>query len=143
MARCTAPKEGHRTASGRANCPVHGQRGRYSGFSSGYSNSYRPSSPYPSSGSSGGGWSSSGTSRRSTRAPWSRAGSPQLYTPEEVRALTPIRATVEKIVLLPEHRQIFLCHAWNDRQGAAGRRIWACYPEFREGHDLGTQDHPF
>jgi hypothetical protein len=36
-----------------------------------------------------------------------------------VRALTPIRETVEKIVLLPELRQIFLCHAWDDRQGAA------------------------
>lgn len=27
MAKCTAPINGHRTASGRANCPVCGQRG--------------------------------------------------------------------------------------------------------------------
>lgn len=27
MAQCTAPINGHRTASGRANCPVCGQRG--------------------------------------------------------------------------------------------------------------------
>jgi hypothetical protein len=36
-----------------------------------------------------------------------------------VRALTPIRETVEKRALLPELRQVFLCHAWDDRQGAA------------------------
>lgn len=116
MARCTAPKEGHRTASGRANCPVCGQRGRYGG---GYSSGYRPIPSYSSSWSSGGVRSSSGTSRRSTRAPWSGAGSSQLYTPEEVSALRSVRATVEKIVLLPEHRQIFLCHAWDDRHEAA------------------------
>jgi hypothetical protein len=36
-----------------------------------------------------------------------------------VRALTPIRETVEKRASLPELRHIFLCHAWDDRQGAA------------------------
>jgi hypothetical protein len=41
------------------------------------------------------------------------------YTPEEVRALTPIRETVEKRVSAPEARDIFLCHAWDDRHGAA------------------------
>ncbi len=49
----------------------------------------------------------------------SRAGSSQLYTPQEVRALTPIRETVEKRAPLPDLRHIFLCHAWDDRQGAA------------------------
>jgi hypothetical protein len=42
-----------------------------------------------------------------------------LYTPEEVRALEPIRVTVEKRAPLPDLRQIFLCHAWPDRQGVA------------------------
>jgi len=42
-----------------------------------------------------------------------------LYTPAEVRALTPIRETVEKRASLPDLRHIFLCHAWDDRQGAA------------------------
>jgi hypothetical protein len=42
-----------------------------------------------------------------------------LYTPEEVRALTPIRDTVEKRASLPDLRHIFLCHAWDDRQGVA------------------------
>ena len=42
-----------------------------------------------------GGRSSGGTSSRSIKPRWSGAGSSQLYTPEEVRALTPIRETVE------------------------------------------------
>ena len=41
------------------------------------------------------------------------------YTPGEVRALTPVRESVEKRAQLPEFRDIFLCHAWDDRQGAA------------------------
>ncbi len=41
------------------------------------------------------------------------------YTPAEVRALTPVRETVEKLALLPERRDFFLCHAWDDRAGAA------------------------
>jgi hypothetical protein len=36
-----------------------------------------------------------------------------------VRALTPVRETVEKLVLLPERRDFFLCHAWDDRAGSA------------------------
>jgi hypothetical protein len=36
-----------------------------------------------------------------------------------VRALTPIRDTVEKQASLPDRRHIFLCHAWDDRQGIA------------------------
>jgi hypothetical protein len=41
------------------------------------------------------------------------------YTPAEVRALTPIRETVEKQIPLPEGRDYFLCHAWDDRAGSA------------------------
>lgn len=41
------------------------------------------------------------------------------YTPAEVRALTPIRRSVEDRAALPDLRDIFLCHAWDDRQGAA------------------------
>ena len=36
-----------------------------------------------------------------------------------MRALTPIRETVERRAPLPDLRHIFLCHAWDDRQGAA------------------------
>ena len=113
MARCTAPSRGHRTASGAADCPACG--GRYRGYSS-YS-SYSPSysSTFASSGNSGGG----GGSSRSARPKWSRAGSSVFYTPAEVSALTPIRETVEKRPPLPTRRDIFLCHAWDDRQSVA------------------------
>jgi len=117
MARCTAPVEGHRSASAAANCPAcRGRYGRYGGSSSysSYSDYGSYSSPsYSSSGSSGGGSSSSAKPR------WSPAGSTVVYTPTEVRALTPVRETVEKRASLPDLRQIFLCHAWDDRQGVA------------------------
>jgi hypothetical protein len=41
------------------------------------------------------------------------------YTPDEVRALTPIRESVEKRTPQPDIRDVFLCHAWDDRKGAA------------------------
>lgn len=117
MARCTAPVRGHRTASGRANCPVCGRGGRgyggYGGYGSYSSPSYSPSA------SSVGGRSSGDGSGRSARPRWSPAGSSVAYTPAEVRALKPIRDSVEKQVPLPDHRDVFLCHAWDDRGGAA------------------------
>lgn len=118
MARCTAPTRGHRTASGRAACPVCGSR--YSGFGS-YS---YPSSPYSSYGSRGGGSggsgrSSGGGSARTTKPRWSSAGSSVMYTPAEVRTLTPYRENIEKRAAVPELRDTFLCHAWDDRKGAA------------------------
>ena len=42
-----------------------------------------------------------------------------VYTPAEVRAFTPVRSSVENRAPLPDHRDVFLCHAWDDRQGAA------------------------
>lgn len=114
MARCTAPVYGHRTASGRAACPACG--GGYSRYS-GYGSSSYPS--YSSSGSGGGGRSFVGGSGSSGRPRWSRAGSSVVYTPAEVRALTPVRSSVEKRALLPDLRDVFLCHAWDDRRGAA------------------------
>jgi hypothetical protein len=49
---------------------------------------------------------------------WSRAGSAILYTPAEIRTLTPVRENVERQATL-DLRDVFLCHAWDDRQGAA------------------------
>jgi TIR domain-containing protein len=119
MARCTAPVRGHRTASARADCPACGSRsGRYSGNSSYSYGSYSAPS-YSSSASSGSGRSSGGRSGSIARPRWLRAGSSVAYTPAEVRALTPIRESVEKRAELPESRDIFLCHAWDDRQGVA------------------------
>lgn len=53
------------------------------------------------------------------RPRWSRTGSSVAYTPAEVRALTPIRESVEKRAPQPDLRDVFLCHAWDDRSGAA------------------------
>lgn len=119
MARCTAPARGHRTASGRAACPAcSGGYSRFGGY--GYrSYSPPPSAPSYSSSlasSSGSGLRRSGGGSSNTRAKWSKAGSTVLYTPLEVRALTPIRETVEKRAELPDLRDVFLCHAWADRQ---------------------------
>ena len=41
------------------------------------------------------------------------------YTPDEVRTLTPVRQSVEARVALPDPRDVFLCHAWDDRGGSA------------------------
>lgn len=42
------------------------------------------------------------------------------YTPAQVQSLTPIREAVEtRAVEQPDLRDAFLCHAWEDRQGAA------------------------
>lgn len=112
MARCTAPVRGHRTASAAAACPACGGRSRGYGSYSSYSPSYSTS------GGSGGVRSSVGGSGSSVRPRWSRAGSTVVYTPAQVLALTPIRNSVESLAKLPELRDVFLCHAWDDRQGA-------------------------
>ena len=49
-------------------------------------------------------------------------------------ALTPVRNSVESLAKRPDLRDVFLCHAWDDRQGAAkelhdllesrGVRVW-------------------
>ncbi len=119
MPQCTAPVLGH-IRGGADSCPACRGRGGYRSYGyGGYSSpsSYVPSySPpsYPSS-SGGGGGGTGGSSRPR----WSRPGSIVVYTPAEVRALTPYRETVEKRASLPDLRQIFLCHAWDDRQGIA------------------------
>lgn len=115
MARCTAPVNGHRTASAAADCPACGSRSRsYSSYS--YP-SY--STPSYSSGNSSGSRSGGGGSARSVKPRWSRAGSAILYTPAEVRTLTPVRENVENRSSVLDLRDVFLCHAWDDRKGAA------------------------
>lgn len=118
MAKCTAPVNGHRTASGVAACPACSSRTRNYGTYSSYSSP----SPYSSSGSNGSSWggrSSVGGSGGSARPRWSRAGSTLAYTPAEVRTLTPVRENVEKRASVPDLRDVFLCHAWDDRKGVA------------------------
>lgn len=118
MARCTAPKEGHRSASAAQNCPAcRGRYGRRSGFGS-YGH-YSPS-PYtaPSYATSAPSLSSSRGGSSVSKPNWSRSGSSVVYTPTQIRALTPVRENVEARASL-DLRDIFLCHAWDDRQGAA------------------------
>ena len=112
MARCTAPVLGHRSASAAAACPeCAGRYGRSSGYSS-YGSYSSPS--YSSAGGSG------GRSSSSARPRWSRAGSSVSYTLAQVQSLTPVRNAVEtKAVEQPDLRDVFLCHAWDDRQVAA------------------------
>nr|WP_208677463.1 toll/interleukin-1 receptor domain-containing protein [Synechococcus elongatus]QFZ92436.1 TIR domain-containing protein [Synechococcus elongatus PCC 11802] len=106
MAKCTAPREGHRSASAAANCPVCGGRYRRN-------QGYGTSLSYSSLGSI------EGSQGNSTRPHWSPARSSVVYTPTEIRALTPIYNSVEKLATLPSLWDVFLCHAWDDRQGAA------------------------
>lgn len=133
MAQCTAPRNGHRTASGAANCPAC-RGGRSRGYG-GYSSYSTPSYSTPSHSSSGNS-RSGGRGRSSTAKPrWSRAGSSIVYTPAQVRTLTPVRENVESLAASqPDLRDVFLCHAWDDRQGSAkelhdlleasGVRVW-------------------
>jgi len=112
MARCTAPVNGHRTASGAANCPACG--GRYGGYNR--YGSYSSSPSYSSAGS----YSSGGGRSSSSRPRWSRAGSSVSYTFAQIQSLTPIRETIEtRAAVQPDLRDVFLCHAWGDRKGAA------------------------
>lgn len=119
MARCTAPSEGHRSANAAGNCPACRGSSRYGGYRSysNYNSGYGLYSSYSPKTSSSSGGGSGGSGR--VRAKWSKVGSTILYTPTEVRALTPIRETAENRALLPDLRDVFLCHAWDDRQGDA------------------------
>lgn len=116
MARCTAPIRGHNSAAARAACPACSSRygGYRNSYGSGDNSSYSsgPSTGFSSGSRSGGGSSS--------RPRWSRAASSVSYTPVQVMSLTPVRNAVEKeAASKPDLRDCFLCHAWDDRQGAA------------------------
>ncbi|MFQ2621289.1 toll/interleukin-1 receptor domain-containing protein [Aeromonas caviae] len=127
MARCTAPVRGHSSAAAAAACPACRYRSR--GYSS---SSYSDYSAYSYSASSSSG--SSGSSR-SARPRWARAGSHLPYSYAQVQSLEPIRKTVEMLAeSQTDLRDVFLCHAWDDRQGvakelhdlleAAGVKVW-------------------
>lgn len=111
MAKCTAPVRGHRTASAAAACPAC--RGRYSSY-----NNYRYSSSY-NFGSSSYFSNNSGRKSSSSRPSWSPTSSTVVYTSAETRALRPIRQSVENRPPSSDRRDVFLCHAWDDRKNAA------------------------
>ena len=113
MARCTAPVRGHRTASAAAACPACGGRSR------GYSSYSTYTSPYSSNSSSYGSRSLGGGSSRNRKPSWSSPYSSVYYTPGEIRTLTPVRENIEKRSTIPDLRDVFLCHAWDDRKDSA------------------------
>lgn len=127
MARCTAPVRGHSSAAAAAACPAcRYKSSRYSGYGSSYSSYGSSRSSYT---------SNSGGSSSSARPRWSRTGSTVFYTPTQIQSLTPIREAVEtRAVVQPDLRDVFLCHAWDDRKGpakelhdllvAAGVKVW-------------------
>jgi len=124
MAQCTAPVRGH-IRGGGADCPVHGGRyrgygvyGSYGSYGRGSYSSpvYSPPPPrrYPSYASrasgGGGGRSSSSRARRASVT----------YSNSEYQTLNPVREQVVRIAQTDtDRRDVFLCHAWDDRQGAA------------------------
>ncbi|MBK1855635.1 toll/interleukin-1 receptor domain-containing protein [Verrucomicrobiaceae bacterium 5K15] len=114
MSGCTAPVRGHHSASAAANCPACRGRNRGYGGYGGYSSYTAPSYHTSHTGSMGGGGGSS-----NAQPSWSSASSTVTYTSAEVRALTPVRRTVETRAPKPDTRDVFLCHAWDDREGAA------------------------
>lgn len=116
MRRCTAPSRGHRSAAAAAACPVHGGRGHESSPRP----YYAPPARTPRSSSGTGSNSRGGSSGSRTRPSWSPSNSIVTYTADQVRALTPLRRTAElRARQQPALRDIFLCHAWDDRRGAA------------------------
>lgn len=132
MTRCTAPVRGHSSAAAAAACPACRYRSsyRYGGYDSSYPSPRSSASSYGNSAGNGGGKSAS-----TSRPRWSKSGSSLLYTPAQVQSLTPVRQTIEtRAAEQPDLRDVFLCHAWDDRQGpakelhellvAAGVRVW-------------------
>ncbi len=136
MAQCTAPILGH-IRGGGADCPVHGGRyGGYGRYRDPYDErpTYTPPPPrvesvappepkrYPSfSRSSGGPSRSSGGGRRrrtSTSSRTRRSG--VTYSVREYQTLNPVREQVVRVAdASTGQRDLFLCHAWDDRKGAA------------------------
>lgn len=129
MARCTAPVRGHSSAAAAANCPACRYKSRSYGAYGGYS------SPYSSYSGSSGYSNSVGSSSRGSRPRWSRSSSSVSYTSSQIQSLTPIREAVEaQAAAVPDIRDAFLCHAWDDRKEsakelhdlleAAGVKVW-------------------
>lgn len=107
MSRCTAPVRGHSSSAAAAACPACRNRGSYGSYSP-------PSSSY----AYGGG--TTGRSGSNPRPRWSKPSSGVSYTVLEVQSLTPVREAIEvRAAAQPDLRDVFLCHAWDDRQGAA------------------------
>jgi hypothetical protein len=120
MAQCTAPVRGHRSSSAAANCPACSSRSSYSTYRPSYSSLPRYSGGGPSSGGSSGGGSLRSGSSSGGRSRRLRGGGSAGYTAAEWRTFEPlVRAAEAQAHRRPENRDLFLCHAWDDRNDAA------------------------
>lgn len=115
MAKCTAPINGHRTESGRLNCPVCGRYSRYGSNYPSYEN--HVNSSYLSSSTSSSLHTKNNIVKK--KAKWSSAGSSVVYTDAQIRTLAPVYENIVKQPQTPEKCDLFLCHAWDDRKDAA------------------------
>ena len=109
MSQCTAPIRGHRTESGRRNCPVCGRMG---GYIPRYSMEDIFYTKTPNSGRSA-------YRGNKQKAKWSPVGSRIMYSESEIIALTPIRRSIVSRKTTDDMKDVFLCHAWDDRKYAA------------------------
>ena len=144
MSGCTAPRRGHRTASGAANCPVCRYRG---GYRRSYAAAPVPRVPTSSGdgGSPGGGGSRGGGGGGTRRL---RGGRGTVsYSEAEWRKFEPAARQAERIAKkFPDHHDLFLCHAWDDREEAAkdlydeltenGASVWFSETEVMLGQSL-------
>ncbi|MBF0817630.1 TIR domain-containing protein [Microbacterium paludicola] len=124
MSQCTAPIEGHRTASGAASCPVCRYRSSRRGSHYSPHSTYTPPSSahstptpprrFPSYASKS---SAGGSGRRASSLAKRSAVS---YSISEYQTLNPVHEQVVRIAQTDnDRRDLFLCHAWDDRQSAA------------------------
>lgn len=122
MSRCTAPVRGHSSAAAAAACPAcrNSYGSRYNGGYSSYTPSYSSSGSSYSSGSSTRTSGRSGGGSSSSKPSWSKTSSSLTYTSNQVTSLMPVREVIEKKASeQPDLRDVFLCHAWDDRKDAA------------------------
>ena len=115
VARCTAPVYGHRSSAAAERCPACSSRSRYR-----RSYSHSPPVSYRGTSSGGGGAASRSAASGTTRSRRTRAGGSVSYTFSEWRAVEPIADKAgEQSRTHPERRDLFLCHAWDDREASA------------------------
>jgi TIR domain len=115
VAQCTAPVYGHRSSAAAANCPACGGRSCYRSSYSSYGGSSYGGGSGSTYGSSYRSSTSSGSTSRRTRT-----GRSVSYSPSEWRSVEPYaEKAAEQARTHPDRRDLFLCHAWDDRQGSA------------------------
>ncbi|MBT0567687.1 toll/interleukin-1 receptor domain-containing protein [Williamsia sp. CHRR-6] len=115
MSSCTAPVEGHRSSTAAARCPAcRGGTRRTDSYFAPPPPTHARNGGYPAVAAAGRRSSSGGNSRRL------RGGESLSFSATEWRTLEPVVRRAETVARAhPERRDLFLCHAWNDREGPA------------------------